>query len=516
MRMIGIGLMGFLLAGVALLLSTTNFWDRVHWTAQSWINSPQLVFETPTALPALNEYQADIKQSNSHHPIILSGLPSYQGLTFNLPMNARPTSGYLQIDATAQVLEGVEGALRVSIDNVRRGEVLLHPGMVSLSLQVPLSPTELARQQLVVSISLQGNGPHTQCQSDTGLAAIVEIETTSAIRLTLDQPLTAPIDRMNAWGAVVRVGWPQWLDTKEQARRLVLATQIKQQGISTLFLGDHSADAFTTTELREVIPHLEVAQSSPVLWPRQVAKFGANAGLRKFQTETLWRSNIDLRDDPERLIPTEFDLHLALGRQALEDRWTITVTLNGRFLKQDILEQAATTFDAVVTLPLEMMRANNVIEVSASSSRTTRNDCSRPQELIAEMLPNTSLVGGEDVFTDPLGILQTQLSEINVLRVGAATHLNAVDAAAASELLAALLPIGVSIKPDTQKFDVVVIAPSDTALTLPDASQVWFVTQDVATGHFIVEPVTSNAVIARRALGLLVTLGGVDLSEVAL
>ena len=228
MRMIGIGLMGFLLAGVALLLSTMNFWDKAQWALQTKINGPQLVFEIPSALPASNENIAVIARSNPHHAVILSGLPAYQGITFNLPLNARPTSGYLQIDATLQVLSGVEGVLRVSIDNVRRGEMLLHPGEAGRSLQVPLSPTELAREQLVVSFSLQGDGPSAQCPTDTGYAAIVEIETTSAVHLTLDRPIASVTDRVNAWGGVVRVGWPKWLNPAEQARRLVLATQFKQ------------------------------------------------------------------------------------------------------------------------------------------------------------------------------------------------------------------------------------------------------------------------------------------------
>ena len=126
--MIGIGLMGFLLAGVALLLSTMNLWERAQWAVQTKINGPQLVFETPAATPVSDQDTAVVSRSNPDLSVILSGLPAYQSVTFDLPLNARPTSGYLQIDATLQVLAGVEGVLRVSIDNVRRGEMLLHPG----------------------------------------------------------------------------------------------------------------------------------------------------------------------------------------------------------------------------------------------------------------------------------------------------------------------------------------------------------------------------------------------------
>ncbi|SMX38248.1 hypothetical protein OCA8868_01756 [Octadecabacter ascidiaceicola] len=514
MRMIGIGLMGFLIAGVALLLSTMNIWDKAQWAFQSQVISPRLAFETPNALPSSDEYTAIIVRSDPNHPIILSGLPAYQGIAFNLPLNARPTSGYLQIDATAQVLNSVEGVLRVSIDNVRRGEVLLHPGVVSLSLQVPLSPSELARQQLVVSLSLQGSGRHAQCRSETGVVAIAEIETTSAVHLTLDRPLTTTSDRVNAWGGVVRVGWPNWLDRREQARRLVLATQAKQQGITAHFLDDHAADALSTAELREVIPSLiaAVPVTRAASWPRHVALKGANAGLRQFQTSTQWRANVDLREGAVPLIPAELDLHLALGRQSLEDQWTIVVTLNGRLLRQDLLTPTTTRFDALVSLPAEMISANNVIEVTASSSRTTQNDCSQPPALIAEMLPNTALIAGESVFSDALSILQTQLSDLGTLRIGPATLLNAVDADAASDLLVLVMPADVRMRPAIENLDIMVVTPSDVPTTLPEAAQIWHVTKDTETGNLSVTPLVSRTEITHRAVGLLIFIGKAEVA----
>eukprot|EP00581_Thalassiosira_minuscula_P027189 CAMPEP_0184406244 /NCGR_PEP_ID=MMETSP0738-20130409/1434_1 /TAXON_ID=385413 /ORGANISM="Thalassiosira miniscula, Strain CCMP1093" /LENGTH=88 /DNA_ID=CAMNT_0026763059 /DNA_START=26 /DNA_END=288 /DNA_ORIENTATION=+ len=88
-----------------------------------------------------------------------------------MPVDARPTSGYLQIDATSQVLAGVEGVLRISITGTRRGEMLLHPGEAGRSLQIPLSPMDFAGNQLVVSFSLQGTGPQHQCGAKDGIEA---------------------------------------------------------------------------------------------------------------------------------------------------------------------------------------------------------------------------------------------------------------------------------------------------------------------------------------------------------
>lgn len=53
-----------------------------------------------------------VKRANPDHPVILSGRPTYQRGAFIVPVDARPMSGYLQIDATSQGLDGVEGVLR--------------------------------------------------------------------------------------------------------------------------------------------------------------------------------------------------------------------------------------------------------------------------------------------------------------------------------------------------------------------------------------------------------------------
>jgi hypothetical protein len=62
-----------------------------------------------------------------------------------MPTNARPKSGYLQTDATSQVLDGVEGGLCTSIDNTRLNEVLLHPSEEVRSVQIEMTSADIVR-----------------------------------------------------------------------------------------------------------------------------------------------------------------------------------------------------------------------------------------------------------------------------------------------------------------------------------------------------------------------------------
>ncbi len=334
MRMIGIGLLGFLLAGIALLLSTMNILEKGQRYVREITLGPQLVFEHHTPAVAADSHKAKLARTNSDHPVLLSGFPAYQSVAFTMPVDARPTSGYLQIDATSQVLDGVEGVLRISIQNTRQGEMLLRPGEAGRSLQIPLSPTDLAGPKLVVSFSLQGTGPQRQCGPDDGFAAVVEIETTSAVYLTLNTPLQTVRDRVRAWGDMLRIAWPSWLKEEEQLRRLVLATQLKRRGLVSVFQANAPDLALNTTNLREVLQTV-ATQSQPADSFGLLAQSGANAGVKRFHHKAVWRERYDLRGAVAQPLPKQLALNMRLGHLMRANHWSLSVTLNGRLVFRD-------------------------------------------------------------------------------------------------------------------------------------------------------------------------------------
>jgi len=515
--MIGIGLMGFLLAGVALLLSTMNILERGQRYVSELTQGPQLVFEDRAAVPAADIYEAVIHRSNPNYPVILSGLPAYQGVAFNMPVDARPTSGYLQIDATLQVLEGVEGVLRISIDNARRGEMLLRPGEVGRSLQIPLSPTDFAREQLVVSFSLQGEGPRSQCSTDDGFEAVVEIETTSAVILTLNRPLETARDRINGWGQMVRVAWPDWLKPEEKVRRLVLATQFQQRNVETIMVDAHSVDALTTSELRAALPYYPRvdAATDQLAWPRSLAQRGANAGLRHFHNKTIWRERYDLRQGEKTQFPAALDLSLAMGRQPSGTMWSLTVTLNNRLVHQQSIEPTQTRYEANVALPKDMQAAVNVIEVTMASKHSSDSECNRGPELVAEMLPDTKLIASESTYSNMLTELRLALAHIGALRVGLVSELTAADAQVASTMLASILPVDVPLKPNNKSAQIIVVSPQDEAFTLPNSGPIWLVTGNAISDELVAQTLEGGSVLPRSGMAILVIPNALNLSEVA-
>lgn len=502
MRMIGIGLLGCLLAGIALLLSTMNILEKGQRYVREITTGPQLVFEHRASVQAETSHKATLSRINSDQPIILSGFPAYQSVAFSMPVDARPTSGYLQINATSQVLDGVDGVLRISIHNTRRGEMLLRPGEAGRALQIPLSPTDLAGPQLVVSFSLQGTAPQRQCGPDDGIAAVVEIETSSAIHLTLDAPLSSVGDRVRAWGDMVWIGWPHWLKKEEQLRRLVLATQLSRYNLATVFQSAEPNQVLSTEDLRDL---LETAPG-----PLQVAfndgRFavsGANAGARRFHRKAVWRERYDLVGAAARPMPTQVALNMRLGQLIGDQFWSLSATLNGRLVYQSNIAGAQSDLNVTINLPSDIHAAANTLEIVATTTHGRMGPCHEGPELVAEILPTSRLIAGDAFFADPLTELQSTLRDVFPVKVALTGSLTAADATIAQSLLSQAIPAEASFKPTMEAAHLTMLAPSATRTTVTGPA--WLVTADGIAGGLAVRKLQNGDLVPSSGLALLVT-----------
>ncbi|KIN64228.1 hypothetical protein Z946_3117 [Sulfitobacter noctilucicola] len=462
MRIIGIGLLAFLLTGAALLFSSLDIWHKGVRKFTETLSGPQLAFETSAPLASASAAaNAVMHRNNAANPIILSGLPAYQSAVFSLPIDARATAGTLQIDATHQVLAGVQGTLRIAINNTRRGELLLKPGEVRRSLRIDLTAEELASDRLVVSFSQVGDGDHAGCASNSRIQAVTEVETTSALYLTTDSPLESTRDRVLAWGDQIIVGWPAWLASEEQPRRLALGAELSRQGQDLRFVEDGASVALTTDGLRELLQTSSTDISSRTIWPMAVATTGANAGIRRFQKSTSWRTRYDLDDVENNVMPTTFDVDLTLG--FLDDGavWTVTTTLNNRILQMDRVPTGQNTYRAEIALPEDMHDKVNVIEVTAASSADVDGICTLGPELIAEMHPTSQLRGVGPVFETQTSAVKSMLSSFTAVGVVDVPSLSATEATVVSGLIAKLVPTDTKILPIRQTVNLLPFSRAD-------------------------------------------------------
>ncbi|WP_299296780.1 cellulose biosynthesis cyclic di-GMP-binding regulatory protein BcsB [uncultured Tateyamaria sp.] len=510
MRMIGIGLMGFLLAGIALLLSTMNILETGQRYAREVLQGPQLVFEPRISAPKTDTHSVTVYRANPNTPVVLSGLPAYQSVAFAFPVDARPTSGHLQIDATTQVLHGVEGVLRISIRNARRGEMLLRSGEAERSLQIPLSPMDFARPQLVVSFSLQGTAPNVPCGPDTGIAASVEIETTSAIFLNTAQPLTSPRDRINSWGRVAHLTWPRNTDASGIAERLVQAIALKRRGLEPLFV-TQMPDALDTAQTDAALAAFAPVPALTVIGSQALAQSRANAGVRRFRTQSTWRHSFDLGATSNGVHADRLDLRMAVGGNVGQPPMSLSVTLNGRLVHQAQISAAQTTIDATIVLPLTFQSGANVLETVLTTTDKRDGQCSEGPERIAELLPTSQLVFGETSYRDATTDLRANLAQASHITVAATSGATAADTLIAMHILHDIAPADVALAAASDSAKVLLITPGSP---LPNVTAPgWIVT--LGPDDLTVLPLSSASLAQLAQVALVVFAAPHPMIEVA-
>jgi len=436
MRLIGIGLLAFLLAGLALLLTRSETLGQSARAVEDLLGRPELRFEPPVATSAGRRGNtATLRRAGPNAPLILTGLPSYQSATFHMPVDAVASSGHLQIDASTQVLDGVQAVLRVAIDNTRRAEVLLEAGVATRSVRIDLTPEDLARSQIVVSVSLQGTGPDAACRDDGAIAAVAEIKATSAVHLTLDEPLSTPRDRIAAWGDRLHIAWGGG-----DAESLRLGAEAARLGADVHFVAEGGLGPLEAAQAiaarRRARANLPIPEQA---WSPAFAEASGLWGVRRFRHAQTWQIDYDLRESAAGRVPATLLLSMRLGQQASDAAWQVRVTLDGRLLADVMSDPATPTLNERIALP-RTGGAVQRLEITASSTASPEGRCTEESSLVAELLPGTRILPGAETYADPITSLREALAGSPDIAFARAPGVTASEARLAVTMIGALLP----------------------------------------------------------------------------
>ncbi|MEW7007636.1 hypothetical protein [Lentilitoribacter sp. EG35] len=446
MRTIGIGLMAFFIAWAVFLLSSHNIPQRGLRQFNELAFGPQLVFEAETFNTSeLGKNEKVFFGFTRNAPIILTGLPSYQSAAFPLPIDARPVSGYLQIDITSQVLDDVNGVLRISINNTKRGEMLLYPGEVGRSLLVPLLSEELAKERLVVSFSLLGEYETNSCTSKNGIQAIAEIEATSGLYLNLDRNIQTPRDQVLSRGRLISIHWDNKFSKREKNILTNYGTSFIRDGEKVIFKTSEAAGGLSIEELEILRTTLPRIKSNQQQWPYYVANSGVNFGVRRFYKSTSWRIKYKPSQFSGRTLPSAIDLSLMLSGLRQETNWMVSVTLNGSLIHTETLESQTSKYRRKILLNERSQIANNLIEVTLNSSENHDGICNNGPILIAQMEQDTVLLAGSERLDDQFHGLQNALKSVGEIGISGNENITDNQANLFAHILASALPETIDI-----------------------------------------------------------------------
>ena len=511
MRLIGIGFLAFLLAGIAILLSSSAEIRVFSRQVSEIFTGPQLRFEPLRDMPlAEGQFLGTVTRSAPIAPIILSGFPSYQSATFHLPVNVRPISGHLEIEATTQIRSGAGGLLRISIGGRKRGEILLRPGDSKHRVIVDLFPHEVAQQTLVVAFSLLGEGPNSTCSIDSGFDSVVEIEPSSAVHLTFEQPLASLQDRVLSTGLQTRLAWNE--DQTSRVSSLLAGARLQRRGYLVSYATDDPA--LSVTEMSRLNQVSDPPQISTDLhefaWSDIFRPRSSVFGLRKFRQRQTWRIQYEMGMARNLHLPDRLNLEMSLGQQASGHQWQVAVALNGRLVKHELFSNDISAVRMDIPLPADAHRIKNMIEVIATSTRSSSGKCDLGPELFAEITPATNMVAGRRLLSEPLFDLQAELVRQTGWILRPDRQLSVADAQVAAGMLAEILPEELPAGPSTSPSILHVLPPdSDYSAQVGGASgNVWIIHRNIENDRVRIVPVADYRRVDTDGVYLLAVLSG--------
>lgn len=511
MRLIGVGLLAFLLAGVLVLLGQGGAF-KAGWSKLSGSDQQQFADYEGTEERGADTSGTDVFTTgqDTDTPLILSGLPSYAGQIFRLPIDSRPINGRYELVFSSRVTDGVEGVLRVSINGIKRADILLNQSKVQQRVEIELTASELSSATLDVGLSLQGRGPIAQCSANDSIAAVVEIKPESGLRLELAKPVNTTRDRLALWGGRVPVQWNDKKGNADALATIVHASRLVQKGYS-LHFGKHGLDSTALTKLSGEAEGYNDAFIQPA-YPIPITGNSTNRGMRKFDRQTSWRYHYSVKDLPDQILPSALDMRLTAGPTGNDARYDLTVTLNEHMVFSRRLSTQTERISQSISLPAALHQADNKIEISLATTDNNYERCGTETQSIAELLPETVLRAGGQRASDNLSILRAKLLAADTVALIGQMN-TAVDAQAVAQLLGQLEPRGLSfVKGKTAANIRIIIGDIGAAIDKQGAQpNDWIVYRSLDRKVGVVaQPVGEFKATSRPAVALLISVSEND------
>lgn len=511
MRLIGVGLLAFVLVGVLILLGQggafKSGWNKLSGGDQQQFSDYEGTTDKGSDTSGTSVFT---KGQDSTTPLILSGLPSYTGLVFRLPTDSRPINGRYELRYSSRVAEGVEGVLRVSINGIKRADILLNQSKSQQKVEIELTASELSSAVLDVGLSLQGRGSIAQCSPNDSIAAVVEIKPESGLRLELAKAVETTNDQLALWGGRIPVSWQARKGNDDTLVTLIHGARLVQKGYS-LHFGQNGLDSAALTKLSTEAKAYNDVFLQPA-YPIPLTGNNVNQAVRKFDRQTSWRYHYSVKDLPDQILPSALDLRLVVGPTGNDARYDVTVTLNDHMLFSRRLSPQTERVSQSISLPAGLHQADNKVEISLASGDSNYNRCGNDTQSIAELLPETVLRGGGQRASDNLSLLRSKLYAVDKVALLGEID-TAVDAQAVAQLLGELDPRGLSFVTGRTAAKIRIISGDIIAAIARESAQAddWIVYRSLdRNGGVVARPVGEIKALSGPAVALLVSISEND------
>lgn len=414
----------------------------------------------------------------------LSGFPSFAKIIIPLPRSVTLTEGRLRLSLSTQMAETGVGTLRVSVNNTRRADVVLKTGEDRRSLLLGLTPEDLGRPRLVVSLTVQGDAFSGVCPSRPSRGVVVDILPESGVELAHSEELSDPLDIWLADTKPARFYMNASDDAAQRADSILLAARLKQL--------QHNVEFFPQTDAENAavqILSVDRSQSEELSYDNQTGRLtikDPNFAVTSFASDTTqsladllsgplstipadentileddstrtffrshrWRLNYDLTERRAGHAPSQMRLALKTSNQLEGADWLVRILLNNNLLTSYQLDTGSDVFEKIIRLPAELQLPDNEIAVDLLTTDITNSICDPGLEVAAQILPETKL-SGEAVTNAQIPIHAVNaLGEPGRVSMTAEPQLSSAQAAIASSLVAYVLPQDTLVETSAQE-----------------------------------------------------------------
>ncbi|WP_421905296.1 hypothetical protein [Mameliella sp.] len=363
-----------------------------------------------------------------------TGFPGYTKATFALPRNSVPQSGVLVLDLDGDLEPGAQGTLRITVNGVRRTELVLDEGRLRRRIMVPLNIRDLSGRNVVVALSAEGRAPQAECSADWAGGVVAQVMPSSHVKLVVDAPITDPADLLLSNMAPLRLEWPGDHRLRAQALKAAHLHSVRQGAI--LFADSNTGGLTLNEDLLKVLEdqadHIQDNDEDPL---DLVSAFGRKRSV-SFEGEAQWRVTYDRRQFPRGAAASQLDFAMTYDAAGGASGWLLSVRLNDRLVHSEKLTSASGRVARSIQLPSDEQQMINDVRVVLTSAEKREGRCAPGRPATAD-IEIARLTLAEPEPDTPWGDLQAVLS--GELHVEAHSQLDAVGAQLSLDLMNSIL-----------------------------------------------------------------------------
>lgn len=542
-RLLVVGLLVVLIAGFALVYSrdagmrhglntfVTNTWGGIGRTVTG-LSGGDDVPMMATSMRIVRPQQASW--------VGLAGFPDQTAVRFPIPAAGAFTGGALDLHFDAQLATGGDGLLSISVNGLRRSEIVLNTGHNAYDVTIPLQASDLLAGHVVLTMAARGTTNSGQiCPTDSAnsgsaisllpesalvLESLREINHPETALITMPDPLrielgeTEQAQATSIWAAqrMTRAGIEVVLVDDSAGLPAIRVTDMPGEAVAAtsgaVILLSGRAGVDRTIGFRRADA---AAPASLTDWPVSVSNLGTETVARNFRGSRRWTIPYRIADMPDGMMPTSFSLALRTSVLAEDFEWVVRVSLNGNLLHSARLPGQTADIALDIALPTHLQGLANAITVELIDTSPNVSICRAGPDAQAQLLAESRLLIGGPQPSTGWGPIVRRLATADFVTPGNHGLLDPFQATRAATMLAQFLPDEANVGFATEGDGMTITAITRDQLNalvageedMPSAA--WLVTD---TGGSAINPLAIAPLSDPQAQALLARMQATDIA----